>query len=399
MSSTVAEIYFTDKDLKERWRHIQTDFWDDLKQQEAIAVKRLLETSMDIQVQDLIGSRRWAHNYSRPTYRNGFRMRKLITTYGYMSEIKVPRVREGKITFTCLPYYKQRTPDIDKMILEMFLAGVATRRIAETIAPLLGPRMVSSSSVSRISKTLNACVSHYHTKSLSDHYVYLLADGVYFNVKNPIWKKRRCILVLYGITSAGVRELIDFHIAPHGEAENAWLHFLNRLYHRGLMGKYLRLIITDGNKGLANALRTVYPLAKHQLCWAHKLRNVSNKLPKKLQDACISHARDIYNASDYSSALHTFKSWAKFWHPVSPEAVKCLANDIDNLLHFFNEPAHLWKKLRTTNIIERCFREVRRRTRPMSCFQNSDSIQRIIFAVFYRLNKNWENKTIKATHN
>jgi putative transposase len=397
--STVAEIYFSDKDLKERWRQIPSDFWHDLKQQEAIAVKRLIETSMDIQIQDLIGSRRCAHNYSRPTYRNGSRMRKLITSFGYMSNIRVPRIRSGKITFHCLPYYKQRTPDIDRMILEMFLAGVATRRIAETIAPLLGPRMVSSSSVSRISKTLNTHVNQYHAKTLSDHYVYLLADAVYFNVKNPIWKKRRCILVLYGITTTGLRELIDFQIAPNGESENAWQHFLNRLYHRGLMGKCLRLVVTDGNKGLANAIRTIYPFAKHQLCWAHKLRNVSNKLPRKLQGACISQARDIYNASDYSSAFRTFKSWAKFWHPIAPEAVKCLTDDIDKLLHFFNEPKHLWKKLRTSNIIERCFREVRRRTRPMSCFQNSDSIQRIIFAVFFRLNKQWENKLLKLTHN
>lgn len=397
--NTVAQISFDDKDLFTRLSQVKEDFWGDLKREQSLAVKRLLESSMEIQVQDLIGSRRCAHNYGRPTYRNGHRTRKLITSLGYISNLKVPRIRAGNIKFYCLPAYKQRTPDIDAMILEMFLGGVATRRIEEVIAPLIGPRMISATSVSKLSKILNSYVNNYHSRPLIDNYKYIILDGVYFNVKNPIWKKRRCVLVAYGIKSNGLRELIDFQLAPNGESENAWHHFLNRLYHRGLQGKHLNLIVSDGNKGLANALNDIYPLAKHQLCWAHKLENVSKKLPKKLHDSCINEARNIYNSSNKQEALFTFKQWAKFWNPIVPNAVKCLSNDIDNLLHFFNEPKHLWKKLRTSNLIERCFREVRRRTRTMSCFQNSDSIQRIIFAVFYRLNKKWESKPLKLTHN
>jgi transposase-like protein len=285
------------------------------------------------------------------------------------------------------------------MILEMFLGGVATRRVEEVVAPLLGEHSISATSVSRLSKSLNTCVNAYHQRVLSDDYQYLFFDGVYLNVKNPIWKQRRCILVAYGIKSNGVKELIDFQLAPKGESENAWYHFINRLYHKGLEGKNLKLIITDGNEDLKNALHCVYPLAKHQACWAHKLRNVSDKLPKKLQNSCINQAREIYNANNYQQALSIFRQWAKFWNPIAPNAVKCLLDDIEDLLRFFNEPEHLLIKLRTTNLIERCFRKVRRRTRTMSCFQNSDSVQRIIFAVFYRLNKKWKFKPLKITHN
>jgi putative transposase len=397
--SSLAQLYLNDKDLDLRWSQIQQDFTGELKKESQIALRKLLTTSMEIQVQDLIGSEKWQHNYQRTVYRHGYRSRSLLTTFGHLANIRVPRISSGNLTFHCFKAYKQRTSDVDELILKMFLAGVSTRRVKEVLEPLLGYNCISSSSVSEITKSLNVQVNKYHARRLVDDYVYLIADGVYFNVKNPVWKKRRCVLVVYGIKSNGTRELIDFELAPHGESQIAWERFLYRLYKRGLEGNSLRLIVRDGNKGLKNALANVFLNAPQQPCWAHKLRNVSNKLPRKLQSLCINQARDIYNAIDAKIALKTFKSWAKTWQPIAPKAVTCLNEDIFDLLNFFNEPEHMWKKLRTSNIIERCFREVRRRTRPMSCFQNSESVQRIIYAIFYRQNKIWENKTLKLLHN
>ncbi len=193
-------------------------------------------------------------------------------------------------------------------------------------------------------------------------------------------------------------QLVDFCLAPHGESQQAWEKFFFRLYYRGLEGKQLRLVVRDGNNGLRNAIDTVYPTVKQQPCWAHKLRNVSNKLPRRLQDSCIGGARKIYSASNRGSALRLYKQWARRWRYAVPAAVKCLNEDIEGLLNFYEEPKSLWRKLRTSNIIERCFREVRRRTRPMSCFQNSDSVQRVVFAVFFKLNRSWEKKPLQITH-
>lgn len=396
--SSLAQLYLNDKDLHVRWSHVAQDFTGELKKEAQIALRKLLDTSMEIQIQDLIGSEKWQHNYQRTDYRHGYRPRGLLTSFGYLANIRVPRVRSGKLKFKCFGAYKQRSSDVDELVLKMFLAGVSTRRVKEVLEPLLGYNCISASSVSEITKSLNEQVNKYHARKLSDDYVYLIADGVYFNVKNPLWKKRRCILVVYGIKSNGVRELIDFELASKGESQSAWEHFLNRLYHRGLEGKNLRLVVRDGNKGLKNALSNIFLNVKQQPCWAHKLRNVANKLPKKLQPLCINQARDIYCAPNCTSALKIFKSWAKTWHPIAPAAVDCLNEDIFDLLSFFDEPQNLWKKLRTSNIIERCFREVRRRTRPMSCFQNSDSVQRIIYAIFFRQNKLWENEPLKLTH-
>jgi transposase-like protein len=395
--SSISELYFNDKDLRERWTNIHSNIEGELKREACRALKRLMETSMEIEVQDLIGEP-WQHMPDRISYRNGYRYRSLLSQFGYINDIKCPRLRSGAIKCRFFDAYQQHSSEVDKLVLEMFLAGVSTRRVKEVCIPILGRNAISAGSVSNITKSLNALVEKYHQRQLRDDYIYLIADGIYLNVKNPVLKKRRCILVVYGITSSGIQELIGFQLAPSGESQIAWEHFLNRMYHRGLKGSKLQLIVRDGCEGLKNALATVFSHVLQQHCWAHKLRNVANNLPKKIQAACIAHAKKIYEAPDRKTALKIFKSWVRKWNPMVPKAVHCLTKDFDYMLNFFAAPVHLRIKLRTSNIIERNFREVRRRTRPMSCFQNSDSLQRIIFAVFHRQNLLWKDMPIEITH-
>ena len=294
------------------------------------------------------------------------------------------------MNFNTLPRYVQRTPDVDKGVLEMFLAGVSTRRVQEVMVPLMGRPTVSSSTVSQITKLLDSHVQGFHGRKLSDGYRYLVLDGIYLKTKSPIHSKRRCILVGYGITEDGTRELIDFKMARKGESQVAWESFLISLKNRGLEGNHLKLVVLDGNKGLWNAVDLVWLNVPRQRCWAHKLRNVANKVPKKLQSSCMVQASDIYRAGSKEEAIRAFKKWAKVWGGVAPEAVKCLEEDFEDMIAFFDCPKELWMKLRTTNVIERVFREVRRRTRPISCFQNRESVERIIFAIFYRQNNLWK---------
>lgn len=390
----VQELDFTGNTLIDHWSTLKEDFWGDLKTQTLQALKKLLETTMELQVQDLIGARRWKHHLNRSTYRNGAYSRNLLTSLGYLTSLKIPRVREGN-PCTVIPRYQQRTNDIDKTVLEMFLAGTSTRRIEEVLEPLVGPKALSSSTVSRITKVLDSHVRRFHNRLLPDTYEYLLLDGIYLNTKSILHSKRRCVLAVYGIMANGLKELIDFELASHGESRAAWERFLNRLYHRGLTGNNLKLAILDGNKGSWNALNLVYPHVARQRCWAHKLRNVASNLPRKIQKECLAEAKAIYRASSKQEALKLFKNWARFWRRSAPGAVHCLELDIEHLLHFYDCPKPLWIKLRTTNIIERIFREVRRRTRPMSCLQNPQSLERILYAVFFRLNAKWRQKTLR----
>ena len=205
--------------------------------------------------------------------------------------------------------------------------------------------------------------------------------------------KKRVILVVYGIRVDGKRELIDFMVT-NAESERRWWRFLNDLYRRGLTGEALGLVVTDGNPGLENAVDIIYPFVNRQRCWAHKLRNVGNYLKKKHLDRCIKEARAIYSARSKEEAERAYSKWQKKWRPISPKAVRCIEKDLEELLNFYSCPKEMWIKLRTTNVIERAFREVRRRTRPMSCFNNDQSIERVIYAVLNHLNEQWGKKPL-----
>jgi transposase-like protein len=147
------------------------------------------------------------------------------------------------------------------------------------------------------------------------------------------------------------------------------------------------------------ALDIVYPYVPRQRCWAHKLRNVGSRLRRKEKEPCLNQAKGIYQADTRREAIVRYRDWAARWQGVAANAVACLAKDLDELLPFLDCPRNHWKKGRTTNAIERAFREVRRRTRPMSCFQNSASVDRIIYGVICHLNKNWKARPLSEfTH-
>jgi putative transposase len=170
---------------------------------------------------------------------------------------------------------------------------------------------------------------------------------------------------------------------------------LQNLYERGLRGHQLHLILTDGCAGLAAALQTVYPAVPHQRCWVHKMRNIGEAVRRRDHDAVKYDAQKIYQATGLGAARQAFRYFQRRWQSVYPGMVKRLEKDLPELLNFLIFPKHLWKKLRTTNAIERCFVEVRRRTRPMVVFTNVQSIDRIIYAIFSRFNEDWRTHTLK----
>lgn len=390
----------TERTLEERWAEVkdEEEWWDEIKPRTLSAVKVLMESAMESEMIDQLLAARYRRTEFRRGYRNGYRYRSLLTELGPIERIRIPRDREGRYRTEVLPRYERRQSRVNQMVREMFLAGVSTRRVKEVIKPLLGEG-VSAQTVSRICRSLDDEVRRYHCRELDDRYRYLLLDGIVLRVKGEAKKyKRRVVLCAYGITHDGVRELIDFRQAA-SESESMWTAFLDNLYRRGLTGDRLEMVSTDGGGGLIRALDNVYPFTPRQRCWAHKMRNVAAKLPRKHQDACLAEAKTIYQAHTRREATLRFRQWAAHWRSIAPNAVRCIENDLDELLPFLDCPKEHWKKVRTTNAIERAFREVRRRTRPMSCFQNSDSVERIIFGVISHLNTNWKDAPLpQFTH-
>jgi transposase-like protein len=160
--------------------------------------------------------------------------------------------------------------------------------------------------------------------------------------------------------------------------------------------RQLFLIITDGCAGLAAAIPTVYPRARHQRCWVHKMRNILEKVRKADYEEVKAGAQAIYLAPGRGQAEAAFRRFRARWRRDYPSMVRRLERDLPELLAFFAFPRHLWRKLRTTNVIERCFVEVRRRTRPMVCFVNVESVDRIIYSIFQRFNLEWKTRTLSV---
>jgi len=386
------------RDLWQEVKDEESDWWGDFKAQTLRVVKRLLEGAMEEEILEQLRVDRYRRDKLRRGYRNGYRYRSLLTEFGLLDEVRVPRDREGSYHPAVFERYQRRQQRVNRLVREMFLLGVSTRKVQEVLSPLL-EEAISAQTVSRIARSLDAEVRHFHKRILEDNYGYLFLDGITLKVKEALGVRKRLVLCAYGITYGGRRELLSFRQATV-ESEAQWEAFLTDLYRRGLEGKGLKLITTDGCPGLHRALDTVYPYSPRQRCWAHKLRNVAAKLRRKHQNECLSGAKTIYQADTQKEAVNRFRLWTSRWNSLEPKAVLCLEHDLGEMLSFLSCPRAHWKKIRTTNAVERAFREVRRRTRPMSCFKNPASVDRIIYGVISHLNYNWKEKPLfEFTHN
>ena len=180
----------------------------------------------------------------------------------------------------------------------------------------------------------------------------------------------------------------------HSERSAGREAFLWDLHERGLTGRQLRMVISDGCPGIAAALETIYPRACQQRCWVHKMRNLRDGVRRRDQAAVKRDAQRIYLAANLAQARRAFARFRFHWHAPYPALVRRLERELPALLAFFQLPPPLWRKLRTTNAIERCFVEVRRRTRPMVLFVNVASVERIIYAIFQNFNQQWQNRAL-----
>jgi transposase-like protein len=328
---------------------------------------------------------------------NGSYERHLLTEMGTVL-LQVPRTRSWSAA-GLLQAYRRRSASVDRAILGCFLLGLSTRKVARALLPMLGER-ISAATVSNISKILDVAVAAFHRRPIRQSYRVLVLDGVVLARKTGAGAVRRPVLVALGIRHDGRKEIIDFRQAQ-GESTQAWEAFLNDLYRRGLSGEGLELICSDGGTGLRAALPLVYPHLPVQLCWAHKARNVLDKVRRTQRPAVKRTLRAISHASGLAQARSAAARFVRKWESLYPRAVACLRAHLEDLLHFFAFSSDSWRTAsRTTNAIERRFREVRRRTRPMGVMADRCSVERILYSVFSYENLNAGTGTpLALTHN
>jgi len=383
--------------ITEHFQHFQADlkdsFWGDLEARTKLSWKRFFASESE-RLRDAYAVRdSYERGSRRPDqYRNGFYERDFVTRFGAI-RLRIARARGKSFLPAALEKFQRRAPELALLIREAFLRGISTRQVGRVVATLSGEQ-VSAQTVSNLTRNLDEAVEQFHRAPLKDEWAYLFLDGVALKVRRPAGRQHVQMLVAYGVRQDGTRQLLAF-LRTRGESQAHWEALLNDLYRRGLKGEKLLLIITGGCPGLAAAMQTVYPRVAHQRCWVHKMRNILDKVRKRDRDAVKADAQAIYLADGYRGAQAAARAFSRHWRAEYASMVKQLERDLPELLAFYRFPKHLWRKLRTTNIIERCFVEVRRRTRPMVCFVNVQSVDRIIYSIFQRFNLEWKSRTLK----
>jgi len=363
--------------IRQAYKEVKAFEWEgDYRAAARKAIKALLEGRMEEYIEDHLEEMELQGIADR---RNGGYERHIVTEAGDVV-VAVQRTRL-KSAREVLKGFGRRSVVVDRMILECFVLGLSTRKVGRALLGALGEK-VSAATVSRVSRQLDGAVEAYHRRRILNRYQFLLFDGVVLKKRTGAGSKKRVVLVALGITKEGKKEIIDFKLAA-GESQGAWESFLNGLYRRGLSGEGVELIVVDGGTGLLAGLDLVYGSIPVQRCWAHKARNVLNRVRKSDHEEVKKDLHRISHATGIKEAQRMFRRFVLKWREQYPKAVECLEKDIEHLVNFFAiSDSLLWRHIRTTNAIERRFVEVRRRTRPMGVFSDRTSMERILFAIF-----------------
>jgi putative transposase len=300
--------------------------------------------------------------------RNGYLPERTITTGIGPIEVKQPRVHDRrshrereKFTSAILPPYLRKTKSLEELIPWLYLKGVSTGDFAEALAALLGPDCpgLSAPTITRLKAVWADEYAVWSKRSLAEkRYVYVWADGVYFNIR--LEDDRQCILVLIGATADGTKELIAL-ADGYRESEESWKALLLDCQVRGLTAAPL-LATGDGALGFWKALSKLFPGTKEQRCWVHKTANVLDKMAKGQQPKAKAMLHDIWQAATKAEAEKAFELFLATYQAKYAKATECLNKDRDVLLAFYDFPAEHWVHLRTTNPIESTFATVRLRT-------------------------------------
>lgn len=359
--------------------------------------QRLLADAVEAEVADWLEAR--AHlkdgQGRQQVVRNGrLPARSIITALGPL-EVTQPRVRDRRpveeaepFTSKILPPYLRRTKSIEQLIPWLYLRGISTGDMQEALVGLLGPGCpgLSATTVTRLKGVWEGEYKEWNQRSLEGKkYVYVWADGIYFNVR--LEDDRTCILVLIGATADGQKELIAV-VDGYRESEQSWLSLLLDLKQRGLVVEP-KLAIGDGSLGFWKALAKVYPTTREQRCWVHKTANVLDKLPKRLQSQAKEKLHQIWMAETRDEAGRAFDLFVETYRAKYPKATECLTKDRDVLLAFYDFPAEHWGHLRTTNPIESTFATVRLRHRRTKGNGSRTACLTMVFKLIQSAAKRW----------
>ena len=285
-------------------------------------------------------------------------------------EVKAPRVNDKRtdesgerqrFTSGILPRYARRSPAVEDVLPVLYLRGLSSGDFKPALKALLGEKAqgLSPTTITRLKQGWSDEYRVFKNRDLrSSRYAYIWVDGVHFNIR--LEDDRLCALVVLGVREDGTKELLALEDG-YRESSESWSAVLRSLKQRGMNAPLLAA--GDGALGFWKAVRNVFPETREQRCWVHKIANVLDKLPKRLQGRAKEHLHEIMRAESEDAAHEEMGRFEREYGPKYPKAAKALLKDREVLTSFFDFPAEHWLHLRTTNAIESTFATVKLRTR------------------------------------
>jgi len=342
----------------------------------------VVQQLMEAEVSELVGAEHGERSEERLTHRNGYRPRRWDTRAGEL-ELAIPKIRRGSYFPSFLEPRRRSERALVAVIQQAYVCGVSTRKVDQLVESL-GLR-VSRSEVSRICTGLDEQVEAFRGRPLEGRYPYIWLDAKVEKVRDGGRVVRKCLVIAHGVHESGRREVIGLDCGEC-ESEAFWREFLRSLVKRGLAG--VQLVVSDAHEGLKNAIGQVLG-APWQRCTVHFLREALGHARREQQPMLAALIRPIFNADTGEQARELLgDAIARLERPL-PKVAAMLERAEEDLLAFYAFPVDHWRKLRSTNPLERLNREIGRRTDVVGIFPDDASLIRLATSLVIEQNDEW----------
>lgn len=329
-------------------------------------------------------------NEERRGYRNGYYERELITTSGSL-KLKVPRTRDGEFSTSVFMKYKRCEQALILSMMEMVVNGVSTRKVTKIVEELCG-KSVSKSFVSELTKSLDPIVNDWRNRPLNTMYFpYLYVDALYIKVRENDRVVSKGVHVACAVNEEGRREIIGLQVT-HGESLDSWSSFFNLLKSRGLQSP--KMVISDAHSGLVSAIKQSFLGTSWQRCTFHFIKNILDHLPKKNTAEARQELKDIFRTSKLSQARKLKEEFMVKYQETKrfQKALQTLDEGFEDSMQYHAHELEHHVHLRTTSMLERQNKEIRRREKVISIFPNDQSAIRIIGSVLMDIEEEWKKQ-------
>lgn len=353
--------------------------------------KVLLEAIAESEVERRTGLRLYERGETRTEYRNGYRSRKVQMSHQVV-EIRIPRMRGQGFVPSFLEPNHRAIAEVEGWVGKAFLSGLQRCEVIRLLESTTGCRP-SDDLLARVQVDMDKLVKAFRERKLEGKYQYVFLDAAWAKDIVGITATRICIMTAVGVTHEGQKEILGFERTAT-ENEAGWRGFLSRLVARGLNPDDLDLVISDEHGGIIKACCEILGDVPHQWCWAHRMRNVRKAVAVADRGEVVEGLQSVYKAKHLQEAKDAFRKWKAKWAEKYPSVVASVEEDLGHLLAFYNCESLHWEYIRTSNPIERVFRELRRQQYGSGAFANRDACNRAVFRVFNWLNELWKDKDI-----